>query len=194
VRQILLLDGEALAGYDPASGNELWVHPWPCYMHINVAQPVVLDGDRVFISSGYDVGCAMLRITKSGDKWSAAELWRNKAMRCKFTSPAYHDGHLYGMDEGILACVDAADGKRKWKGDRFGNGQLLIAGGTLIIGDEAGKLVIARASPDKYQELGRVQEALPGRKNWNHLTVARGRAYVRNHFEMACFDLTAPLE
>jgi outer membrane protein assembly factor BamB len=191
LRQVLVLDGEGITGYQAETGLELWSHPWATYMDINVAQPVVLDGDRVFITSGYNHGCAMLKVSRDGEKWSVETLWENRNMRCKFTSPVLHNGYLYGMDDGMLTCVDARDGQRKWRENRFGNGQLLLAGDYLMIGDEAGKLLLVRATPDGYREVGRIPKALPDTKNWNHLTFARGRAYLRNHFEMVCYDLTA---
>jgi outer membrane protein assembly factor BamB len=187
VRQVLLLDGEGISGYDPASGREFWGFPWATYQYINVAQPIVLDGDRIFVSSGYNHGCAMIKVAKDGEKWSVDTLWENRNMRCKFTSPVLHKGCLYGMDEGILTCVDAKDGTRKWKEGRFGNGQLLLAGDYLLIGDEAGKLLLVRATPEGYKEVGRVAGALPDTKNWNHLTFANYRVYLRNHFEMVCY-------
>jgi len=194
VRQVLVLDGEGITGYHHETGLELWAHPWPTYMDINVAQPIVLDGDRVFITSGYNHGCAMLKIGRDGDKWSVDTLWQNRNMRCKFTSPVLHKGFLYGMDDGILTCADARDGTRKWKEGRFGNGQLLLAGDYLLIGDEAGKLLLVKATPDGYQEAGRIPTALPGTKNWNHLTFARGWAFLRNHFEMVCYELTTSFD
>jgi outer membrane protein assembly factor BamB len=190
VRQVLLLDGEGISGYHPEKGGEIWGFAWPTYMDINVAQPLVLDGDRVFISSGYNHGCAMLKLSHEGEKWSVETLWQNRNMRCKFTSPVLREGYLYGMDDGILTCIDARDGTRKWKEGRFGNGQLLLAGDYLLIGDEAGKLVLVKATPEGYREAERITGALPGTKNWNHLTFARGCAFLRNHFEMACYALT----
>ena len=190
IRQVLLLDGEGISGYDPETGREFWGFPWATYQYINVAQPIVLDGDRVFVTSGYNHGCAMIKVAKDGEKWTVETLWENRNMRCKFTSPVRHKGFLYGMDEGILTCVDAQDGTRKWKDGRFGNGQLLLAGDYLLIGDEAGKLLLVRATPEGYKEVGRVAGALPDTKNWNHLTFARGCAFLRNHFEMVCYALT----
>jgi outer membrane protein assembly factor BamB len=187
VRQVLLLDGEGISGYDAETGLELWGHPWATYMYINVAQPLVLEGDRVFVSSGYNHGCAMLKIGHAGEKWTVETLWQNRNLRCKFTSPVLHNGYIYGMDEGILTCVDARDGQRKWKEGRFGNGQLLLAGDHLLIGDEAGELVLVRAVPEGYEEASRIGNALPGTKNWNHLSLARGCVFLRNHFEMVCY-------
>jgi outer membrane protein assembly factor BamB len=102
----------------------------------------------------------------------------------------YRDGFIYGIDEsaGSLVCLDAKDGKRKWKDGRFGNGQILLAGDLVVIGTENGRLALVEANPAAYHELA-IVPVLPGIKNWNHLTLARGRAYVRNHEVMACYEL-----
>src|SRR5262249_7412171 len=67
-RQVLLFDGKGLAGYDAADGKELWRHPWETQEDINVAQPVVLEGDRVVVSSGYGVGSALLHVTQDAGR------------------------------------------------------------------------------------------------------------------------------
>jgi outer membrane protein assembly factor BamB len=187
-RQVLLLDGEGVGGYDAADGKELWRYPWITHQGINVAQPVVLEGDRVFISSGYNVGCALLKITEANGRWAAEELWKNTLMRCKFTSPVAYQGHFYGLDDGILVCLDQQTGERKWKDGRYGHGQLLRCGDLLVILSESGKLALVEATPAGYRELTSIA-ALDG-KTWNHLALADGKAYVRNHQEMACYDLT----
>src|SRR5262249_20759604 len=110
-RQIVLFDGEGLGGYDAENGRELWRFGWKTHQDINVAQPVVLDGDRAFVSSGYGVGCAMLRVVQKDGQWSVEEVWKNKLMRCKFTSPVAHQGFLYGLDDGVLVCLDQETGK-----------------------------------------------------------------------------------
>jgi outer membrane protein assembly factor BamB len=186
-QQLLLLDGEIAAGYDLPSGHELWRFPWPTYLDINVAQPVVLEGDRVFISSGYDTGCVMLRISESAGEWKVEPIWQNKMMRCKFTSPVSYKGFLYGLDEGILSCVDQETGKRKWRDGRYGHGQLLRAEDLLIILSENGKLAIVEATPNGYRELGSIS-ALEG-KTWNNPAVADRKAFLRNSEEMACYEL-----
>jgi outer membrane protein assembly factor BamB len=191
-RQILLLDGEVLAGYDADGGSELWHYPWPTQNGINVAQPLVLSGDRVFVSAAYGAGCAMLHITETAGEWQVKQLWGNKLLRCKFTSPVAHQGYIYGLDEGILACVDQQSGARKWRDGRYGHGQMLLVNGMLLILSETGKLVLVEATPQGCHELASMP-ALDG-KTWNYPAVAGGRAYVRNAEEMACYDLTDPHE
>lgn len=189
-RQILLLDGQSLGGYDPDRGTQLWSYPWEIMNGINVAQPVVLDGGRIFISSAYGVGCAMLRVAEADGKWSIETLWKNKAMRCKFTSPVAYQGFLYGLDEGILTCLDEQTGARQWRDGRYGHGQLLLTGDLLLILSERGKLALVRATPEGQRELSQFQ-ALKGQKTWNNPALADGKAYLRNNEEMACYDLTA---
>jgi outer membrane protein assembly factor BamB len=190
VPQVVLMDGEAVAGFDPKTGRELWVHPWPTYQDIKVAQPIVFEDGRVFISVGYGHGCKMLKVTQKDGGWSVGEEWSNTNLRCKFSSPVYHGGHIYGLDEAHLACIDAKTGARRWKGNRYGFGQILLCGELIVVGAENGKLALVEAKPDEFREAAIIQ-ALPGNKNWNHLAIAGGRALLRNHYEMVCFELPA---
>jgi outer membrane protein assembly factor BamB len=195
-RQIVLFDGEGIGGYDEHGGKELWWHEWKTMNDINVAQPVILDGDRVFVSSAYDVGCSIFRISKAGDEWQQPrEEWHNPtSMRCKFTSPVLYQGCLYGLDEGYLVCVDPNNGYRRWKGKNYGHGQLLLSGATLVILSEHGKLVLARATPEpdrKTQNELTNMQAIEG-KTWNCFALADGIVYVRNDTEMAAYDLRIP--
>jgi len=187
-RQILIFDAGGLAGHDAANGNELFRFAWPTYQDINVAQPLILPDDRVFISSGYNTGCALLKITEANETFAVKELWRTKAMRCKFTNPVYYEGHIYGLDDGILTCVDVKTGQRIWRDGRYGHGQLVLSGNLLVIQAESGKLVLAEATPAEHRELGSIPVFTE--KTWNYLALANGKVYLRNHKEMACFDLT----
>jgi outer membrane protein assembly factor BamB len=192
VRQVLVFDAAGLGSYDAETGKDLWFFPWTQDPEVNVAQPLVFDDGRVFISSGYGHGSAMLKVTFADGKWTVPEkpLWTTSKLKSKFANPVAYKGHVYGIDEaaGSLTCLDAADGRVCWKDGRYGNGQLLLVGDLLLIESETGKLVLVEATPDHWNEVASFQ-ALPGRKNWNYLTVARGRAYVRNHETMACYEL-----
>jgi outer membrane protein assembly factor BamB len=185
-RQILIFDGGGVAGHDPLTGQELWRHKWETMNDINVAQPIVLSGDRVFISSGYGVGCAMLKVAGN----DATPLWQNKNLRCKFTSPVQRDGFLYGLDEGILVCLDAQTGERRWRDGRFGHGQLLLQDDLLFVLSDTGEFALVEANPQAYRKLGSIR-ALTG-KTWNYLAIAHGRAFLRNDREMVCYQLNPP--
>jgi outer membrane protein assembly factor BamB len=108
-------------------------------------------------------------------------------MKARFNSPVYYQGFVYGLDEGILACVEAATGEQKWKGGRYGYGQVLLADGHLIVLSEFGDLVLIRATPEKLDELATFP-ALEG-KTWNVPAIAGGRLLVRNSTQMAAFRL-----
>ena len=191
-RQIILFDGKQVGGFDVLDGTPLWNYPWDkTNQDINVAQPLVFDDGRVFISSGYAVGCAKLQLRNIGGRiWTVNEVWRNenKPLRCKFTNPVEHRGFIYGLDDGRLACIEAESGKLRWKDGNYGHGQLVRWDDLLIILSERGNLVLAEATPDHHRELGRIK-AIEAERTWNVPALANGRIFVRNDREMACFDL-----
>jgi outer membrane protein assembly factor BamB len=110
-------------------------------------------------------------------------------MKAKFNGPVVYDGHVYGLDEGILACVDVATGEQKWKGGRYGYGQLLLASGHIVILTEDGDVVLVRATPEKLDEQARFT-AISG-KTWNYPAISDGVLLVRNEQEMAAFEIGA---
>ena len=103
-------------------------------------------------------------------------------------SCVYHDGYLYGLDDGILACLDARTGERKWKGGRYGHGQLLLRHNTLVIQAESGDLVLVAAEPHANKELAKLP-MLPGGKTWNAPALAGNLLLLRNHFEAVLLEL-----
>jgi outer membrane protein assembly factor BamB len=187
-RQVLVVTARRAAGLAPENGALLWEYPWANSAGINVAQPIVVGPDRVFLSAGYGKGAALVSVSASGGGFAAQKVWENSSMKNKFNSSVYHDGHIYGLDEGILTCVDAATGERRWKGGRYGYGQLVLASGHLIITSEQGELVLVRATPEQHTEVARFA-ALEG-KTWNVPALADGRLLVRNAEQMACYKLT----
>jgi outer membrane protein assembly factor BamB len=189
--QVLIFDADGVAGYSPGDLKELWRYEWRISNEINVAQPLVFPGDRVFISTDYFKGCVMLQVTKD-DKgaWAWKELWKNRNLQCKFTSPVALGEFIYGLDEGVLVCLDAKDGKKRWRGSRYGHGQILRQDDLILVLSEQGDLALVEATPDAFRELARLH-VLDAEKTWNTPALANGIAYVRNHEEMACYDLRA---
>jgi outer membrane protein assembly factor BamB len=175
-------------GLGVEDGALLWDLGWTTSYGVNSAQPIVVDQNRFIISAGYGHGAAMIEIARNGNGLSAQKVWENNFMKNKFNSSVLHNGFLYGLDEGILACIDARTGERKWKGGRYGYGQLLLASNHLIVISEDGDLVLVKATPDSHLEVASFQ-ALDG-KTWNHPAIANGRLLVRNQTQMACFDLS----
>lgn len=186
-RQILIFDADGVAGLDPDGGAELWRYEWKSQFEINAAQPVIVDGDRLLVTS--QTGAALLKLTESGGTFKAEELWTNTQLKGNYASPILWDGSLYGLDMGMLACLDLESGKRRWKKGRYGHGQLLLAGGTLVILSEKGELAFVAARPDQFDEQF-LQPLLEG-KTWNTPTLANGLLLIRNHLEAAAYDLGA---
>ena len=184
VEQILVHTETRLVGLSPDTGTLLWEFPWQTPNAS--AQPLITAPDRVFISAETDAALLQLSVGDDG-KLMAQELWRTTRMNNKFTSPVLHDGFIYGLDEAILACIDASSGDLKWKGGRYGYGQVMLASGHLIILTEDGELALVRADPASHQEIARFP-AIEG-KTWNHPAMSDGILLIRNIEEMAAFDL-----
>ncbi len=188
VRQVLIFDATGIAGHDLATGKSLWRYPFPTFNGINAGQPLVLPDNQVFISSGYDAGSVLLQIANSDEQWSADPLWKSRRMKCKMGSAIYHDGYLYGLDDGILTCLDAKTGTRQWKAGRYGHGQILLRNDVLVIMAEKGDLVLVALNPKEHVELSSMP-ALPGGKTWNAPALADNQLLLRNHFEAVLLEL-----
>ena len=122
----------------PEDGSLLWSYAWDTDNGINVSQPIMVDQNRFFISSGYGKGAALVEVKGSGKNFTATTVWENNAMKNKFNSSVLYNGFVYGLDEGILSCLDVNTGERKWKGGRYGYGQVLLASGHLIVISDSG--------------------------------------------------------
>jgi outer membrane protein assembly factor BamB len=187
-RQIIIVSASRVLGVVPETGALLWSYPWDTSMGINVSQPIIVDRNRFFISSGYGKGAALVEVKGTGQSLTATTIWENVNMKNKFNSSVLYNGYVYGLDEGILTCLDVNTGDRKWKGGRYGYGQVLVASGNLIVTSDSGELALVKASPDGYTELARFS-ALQG-KTWNYPAIADGRLLVRNANEMAAYDIS----
>lgn len=180
---IVAITASRLVALDPASGTRRWSHPWKVMMGLSCANPVDIGGGQLFVSGGYGKGAALLDV--AGDQ--VTERWSNKRMKNKFNTSVHHNGYLYGLDEGILTCVEAATGKRMWKGGRYSYGQTLLANDHLVVSTSDGELAIVKASPDSFQEVSKTP-AIEG-MTWNTPAIDNGVLLVRNAYEMACFEV-----
>ena len=188
-RQIVVVSASRVLGLVPETGALLWSYPWDTDMGINVSQPIVVDQNRFFISSGYGKGAALVEVKGSGNSYTATTIWENNNMKNKFNSSVLHNGYVYGLDEGILVCLDVNTGERKWKEGRYGYGQVLLAGGHLIVTSDQGEIALVKATPTQYTQVARFS-ALQG-QTWNYPAIASGRLLVRNSNEMAAYDISA---
>ena len=187
VAQILQLSGAGLTGVAPADGALLWQHPWAGYPIVQPAQTA--DGD-VLISVNAESGLRRIKAANGPSGWTVAEHWTSIRLKPYFSDFVVHNGHAFGFDGRILACIDIAAGKRQWKGGRYGSGQLVLLADQdlLLVLSEQGELALVKATPDQFTELARFP-AIEG-KTWNHPVLVDDILLVRNAQEMAAFRLS----
>lgn len=192
VVQILLQSGSGVVSVAPADGAVLWQHEWKTGGATIVQPAVTLDGDILINANTAmgGVGLRRLAVTKSPDGWRIEERWTSTGLKPNFNDFVVHAGHAYGFDGSILACIDLADGKRKWKGGRYGGGQLVLLADqdVLLVTSEEGELALVGATTDGFKELAKFP-ALDA-KTWNHPVVVGDVLLVRNGEEMAAFRLS----
>ena len=190
VRQILLLSTPGAVSVAPADGALLWEYSWEGGA---IVQPALTPDGGVLINAMSmmgGMGTRRLAVAHGDGGWTVEERWTSNGLKPYFNDFVIHKGHAFGFDGNILACIDLQDGKRKWKGGRFGNGQLVLLPDQdlLLVTSEDGELALVSATPDKFTELARL-EVLKS-KTWNHPALIGDTLLVRNGEEMAAFRLS----
>ena len=189
VSQVLLPTAAGTSSVEPASGRALWTHPWNSgLLLLPIVQPAVLDGATVLVGDNSS-GLRRLAVQRRDTAWTIDEQWISNGLKPYFNDFVVHRGHAYGFDGAILAAVDLSNGERKWKGGRYGQGQLVLLPDqdVLLVMSEDGDLVLVKAVPDGLAEIARTP-ALSG-KTWNHPVLVGDILLVRNGEEMAAFRL-----
>ncbi|MSU77443.1 MAG: hypothetical protein EXS16_05020 [Gemmataceae bacterium] len=189
-KQILFFAGARLVAVAPDTGEELWDHPRVVDSNCNIATPIVV-GDYVFISAGYNRGCAVLKIEKAGDTWKPALVYAHRRMRNHFSTSVRRGDFLYGFDDTNLTCMNFRTGEILWKERGFDKGSVLLVANQLIIYGENGILALADATPKEYTEKSRFTFTKNGRSCWSVPVLANGKLYVRDHERLVCFDVAA---
>jgi outer membrane protein assembly factor BamB len=192
VAQILLLRGGGVIGVSPADGTLLWEHSWEPGL-AGIVQPAqTADGNVLITASDEMGGIGMRRIAVASGPggWTVEERWTSRGLKPYYNDFVVHQGHAFGFDNSILACIDLQDGTRKWKGGRYGHGQLLLLTDQdlLLVLSEEGELALVKATADAFAELARFP-AIKG-KTWNHPVLAGDILLVRNSEEMAALRLS----
>ncbi len=206
VPQLMLLRGSRTTSVNPADGTLLWEHRWQ--PSASIVQPAVIGDRDVLINSSDTMGGQGLRRlaiargsagpstgagpsgVTSRDGWTVEERWTSRGLKPYYNDFVVHNGHAYGFDGSILSCIDLETGERKWKGGRYGFGQMLLLADqdVLLVLSEDGDVALVRAAPDKFTEIARFK-AIEG-KTWNHPVLVGDVLLVRNGQEMAAFRLT----
>ena len=186
--QIVMFNTDAITAHDPATGEVLWEHPWGKGMP-HVARPIPVGANRVLFSSGYGVGSALLEIAPGKDgKLAATEVWKAIRFQAKFSNPAERGGFVFGVSDGIFACLDLKDGTVRWKDGRYGHGQgLLVGEHYLQMTERPGEIVLLHPTPDAANELARFH--VFDDKTWNPIALSGDLLVVRSDREAACIRL-----
>jgi outer membrane protein assembly factor BamB len=196
-KQVIFFTQEGLVAVAPANGAVLWRYSFPFNISTAIS-PVICGNDIVYCSAGYGVGAGAVKITKSGNTFTAKEIYRvtgDKALANHWSTPVYKDGFLYGMFQfkeygtGPVKCVEAATGKIMWEQPGFGPGNVTVADGKIVALSDAGELVVIAANPKAYTELSRAK-ILAG-KCWSTPVFSGGRVYARSTKEGVCLDVSA---
>jgi outer membrane protein assembly factor BamB len=187
VAQILLLSAKGATSVNLADGKLLWEHAWP---GTPIVQPNLTDNGDILISVSDSSGTRRLGVAHGSGVWTVQERWTSEDLNPYFSDLVVHNGHAYGFDGSTLACIDLADGKLKWKGGKYGHGQLVLLPdqNVLVVLSEMGDLALVKAASDQFTELARFP-AIKG-KTWNHPVLAGDVLLVRNGEEMAAFRLS----
>ncbi len=190
---VVTVNEAAVAAYDPADGATVWSFPWPGHSNSDAScsQPRLVDDRRLLLSKGYGVGAVLFEAepaTPANVAPTFRPLWsRPNQLKTKITNVVVHDGHAYGLSDGIHECVSVADGTRAWKGGRYGQGQVLRVGPLLVVQAEAGEVVLVDCMPGQHRVRGRIA-ALDG-QTWNNPALSGNRLLVRNAEEAACWKV-----
>ena len=187
VAQVVLMTGAGASAVAPADGKVLWQYAWKGFP---IVQPAVTEDGDILIAASTESGTRRIALKHDTGGWTAEERWTSLGLKPYFNDLVVHKGYAYGFDGRILACIDLKDGERKWKGGRYGNGQLVLLADedVLLVMSEEGELALVKATPEQFTELARFP-ALRG-KTWNHPVLAGDVLLVRNGEEMAAFRVS----
>jgi outer membrane protein assembly factor BamB len=188
VRQVVTLTGEAVVGVSVPGGERLWEYPWPTQFKVNASSPLIA-GEFVFISTDYNKGCAVLRVTADAAKPVYVKP-AAKGMKTKHSTAVHRDGFVYGSDGPTFRCLSLRDGKLvdDWEGPpRIDFGSPVLAGDVLLVQSNSGGLHLIAADPTEFRPRGELTGVLTG-KTWATPAVVGGRIFTRDAGNVLCID------
>jgi outer membrane protein assembly factor BamB len=188
IRQIVFFTGTALVSVSP-KGDVYWKYPWRTDYDANIATPLFIPPDKIFISSSYGTGAAVVKVAAADGKATVSEVWKNKVMENHFNSSVLNQGYIYGFDNAVLKCIDANTGAEKWKKTGFGKGSLILADNHLIVLGERGQLALIEVTPSEYKEVAQTQ--IMSGKTWTMPSLAGKKLYLRDQKQIVALDLAA---
>ena len=188
VTQAIFFTGIRALGVDVDDGRLLWEYGQVSNRTANIATPIV-HGNRVFVSSDYGTGCALLEIKRNGNGFRAEEIYFNQNMKNHHSSSILVGEVLYGYSSAILTALRFDTGEVLWKNRSVGKGSLVYAEGHLYCFSQNGVVGLVEASPEGYREKGRFSIPQGSLPSWSHPVISDGRLYLRDQDDLYCFDI-----
>jgi outer membrane protein assembly factor BamB len=188
-RHIVTFTSSGAIGLNAANGHVMWTYAKVSNRTANVATPIYHNG-HVFLSSDYGTGCALLKLTESGERVTATEVYFNRDMRNHYGSSVLLDKHLYGFSSGILTAMDLMTGEVAWKDRSVGKGQVILAEGLLYLQGETGAVALAEATPTAYKEISRFDFGRGDYPLWTLPVIAGGKLYLRDQGKLVCYKIS----
>ena len=190
VRQAIYFTHTRVVGVDVNNGKRLWSYEQVANGIANVATPVVRE-NRVFVSSDYGTGAALLELTPSGGGMRAKEIYFTRDMRNHHSSSVLVGDHLYGFSSAILTAMNFNDGQVAWRDRSVGKGSLVFADDRLYLYSEGGTVGLAEANPTAYREHGRFELKTGDLPTWSHPVVSGGKLFLRDQDNIYAYDVRA---
>ena len=185
VKQVLFMEGGGVLSVSPNNGEKLWYYEWP--PGVRIVQPAMTEDGDLLIGGGDMNGIRRISVRNSADGWTIEERWASKKLKPYYNDFVVHKGNIIGFNGKRIVCLDVETGERKWRGNSYGYGQLVLLADqdALLIISEKGELALAKATSDKFEEQGRLP-AIEG-KTWNHPVIVNDIILIRNSQEMAAY-------
>jgi outer membrane protein assembly factor BamB len=188
VRTVMTLTSDAAVGVRASDGKLMWRYTQVANRTANITTPVFAD-NKVFFTSAYGTGGALLGLRASGQEVRMQEIYFTREMQNHHGGVVLVNGYLYGFNNNILTCLEFATGKMMWRDRSVGKGSVTYADGNLYILGEDNMVGLAEATPVGYREKGRFSIADQGLPSWSHPVVSGGRLFIRNQGTLASYDV-----
>ena len=214
VRQLIIWHPLAVSALNPETGEVYWEQPFEVDYNMTVATPVHRGSD-LFVTTFYN-GPMMLGL--NNDRPAAEMVWRGSSnseiltdgLHAVIGTPIIDGDYIYGFGSyGQLRCLVAATGERVWETQdatseraRWASAFMVQHEDRVFINNDRGDLIIARLTPEGYEELDRTPliapTSRPGNRreltyvNWSHPAYANRHIIARNDEEIISASLAAP--
>ena len=190
IREAIFFTHARVTGIDVNEGRRLWSYEAVANDVANIATPIV-RGNRVFVSSDYGTGAALLELTAADGGIRAKQVYFTRDMRNHHASSVLVGDHLYGFSSAILTAMNFDTGQVEWRDRSVGKGSLVFADDRLYLFGENGTVGLAEANPTAYREHGRFQIRTGNLPTWSHPVVSGGKLFLRDQNSVYAYDVRA---